>query len=184
MTVRGIDNVECRGEGIYYFHHRNQKPCRSVTMDTSCLSGTSVDLSKSRKFLSVSSLLDLTPNDKPKSCVSELVSPPSCGALDLSKTDQYRHMLNFINNKSPITRLCFQAIRCTFPNCTCECFSPGKLLLRSCDGCKHGWVAHGKPPTSIKNILYLEEIKIIFLCTFQLFYDVSIILLYPVIFFK
>uniref|UniRef100_K1QFQ9 Zinc finger protein basonuclin-2 n=1 Tax=Magallana gigas TaxID=29159 RepID=K1QFQ9_MAGGI len=87
---------------------------------------------------------DLSQNDKPKSVgsVSEISSAPSSGALDLSKTDQYRHMLNFINNKSPITRLCFQAIRCTFPNCTCECFSPGKLLLRSCDGCKHGWVAH------------------------------------------
>ncbi|XP_056021216.1 zinc finger protein basonuclin-2-like isoform X3 [Ostrea edulis] len=35
-----------------------------------------------------------------------------------------------------------EAIRCTFPNCTCECFSPGKVQLRSCDGCKHGWVAH------------------------------------------
>lgn len=147
MTVRAVDNVEFRGDGVYYFHHRNQKPCRTVTMDTSSLSATSLDLSKSRKFLSVSSLLDLSQNDKPKAVasVSEISSAPSSGALDLSKTDQYRHMLNFINNKSPITRLCFQAIRCTFPNCTCECFSPGKLLLRSCDGCKHGWVAHGKP---------------------------------------
>lgn len=35
-----------------------------------------------------------------------------------------------------------EAIRCTLPNCMCECFAPGKLHLRSCDTCKHGWVAH------------------------------------------
>lgn len=38
----------------------------------------------------------------------------------------------------------FQAIRCTLVNCTCECFQPGKINLRTCDQCKHGWVAHGK----------------------------------------
>ena len=38
----------------------------------------------------------------------------------------------------------FQAIRCTQPNCPCECFSPGKPCLRYCDTCKHGWVAHGE----------------------------------------
>uniref|UniRef100_A0A4W5K3B3 Uncharacterized protein n=1 Tax=Hucho hucho TaxID=62062 RepID=A0A4W5K3B3_9TELE len=37
-----------------------------------------------------------------------------------------------------------QAIRCTLVNCTCECFQPGKIHLRTCDQCKHGWVAHGK----------------------------------------
>ena len=38
--------------------------------------------------------------------------------------------------------MCFQAIRCTLPNCPCECFSPGKVHIRACDSCKHGWVAH------------------------------------------
>ncbi|EPY75225.1 hypothetical protein CB1_001745004 [Camelus ferus] len=37
-----------------------------------------------------------------------------------------------------------QAIRCTLVNCTCECFQPGKINLRTCDQCKHGWVAHGE----------------------------------------
>lgn len=40
--------------------------------------------------------------------------------------------------------LSFQAIRCTLVNCTCECFQPGKINLRTCDQCKHGWVAHGE----------------------------------------
>ncbi|KAK7820357.1 hypothetical protein U0070_007563 [Myodes glareolus] len=35
-----------------------------------------------------------------------------------------------------------RAIRCTLVNCTCECFQPGKINLRTCDQCKHGWVAH------------------------------------------
>ncbi|XP_071794012.1 uncharacterized protein [Asterias amurensis] len=34
------------------------------------------------------------------------------------------------------------AIRCTLPNCSCECFAPGKNQLRSCEQCRHGWVAH------------------------------------------
>ncbi|XP_035666101.1 uncharacterized protein LOC118409294 isoform X7 [Branchiostoma floridae] len=40
--------------------------------------------------------------------------------------------------KFPATK----AIRCTLPNCQCECFSPGKTQLRTCETCKHGWVAH------------------------------------------
>ncbi|TNN89435.1 Zinc finger protein basonuclin-2 [Liparis tanakae] len=42
------------------------------------------------------------------------------------------------------------AIRCTLVNCTCECFQPGKIHLRTCDQCKHGWVAHGKALVSRK----------------------------------
>ena len=37
-----------------------------------------------------------------------------------------------------------KAIRCTMPACPCECFLPGKLQLRQCQTCKHGWVPHGK----------------------------------------
>lgn len=38
----------------------------------------------------------------------------------------------------------FQAIRCTVPECSCECFVPGKRHLRYCETCKHGWVPHGE----------------------------------------
>jgi len=37
-----------------------------------------------------------------------------------------------------------QAIRCTVPGCVCDCFTPGKLHIRFCDACGHGWVPHGK----------------------------------------
>lgn len=38
-----------------------------------------------------------------------------------------------------------QAIRsCTTPNCSCDCFTPGKTQMRICDTCHHGWISHGK----------------------------------------
>ncbi|XP_060574055.1 zinc finger protein basonuclin-1-like isoform X2 [Ruditapes philippinarum] len=37
---------------------------------------------------------------------------------------------------------CKKAIRCTTPSCLCECFLPSKGCLRTCESCKHGWVAH------------------------------------------
>ncbi|OWK52331.1 Zinc finger protein basonuclin-2 [Lonchura striata] len=49
--------------------------------------------------------------------------------------------LDFSENHGMMERL--GAIRCTLVNCTCECFQPGKINLRTCDQCKHGWVAHG-----------------------------------------
>uniref|UniRef100_A0A8D0TCQ4 SWIM-type domain-containing protein n=1 Tax=Sus scrofa TaxID=9823 RepID=A0A8D0TCQ4_PIG len=42
------------------------------------------------------------------------------------------------------------AIRCTLVNCTCECFQPGKINLRTCDQCKHGWVAHETLKSSLR----------------------------------
>lgn len=38
----------------------------------------------------------------------------------------------------------FQAIKCTVPNCSCDCFIPGTKQIRYCETCKHGWVPHGK----------------------------------------
>ncbi|GFR76592.1 zinc finger protein basonuclin-2 [Elysia marginata] len=56
--------------------------------------------------------------------------------------------------RDALTRLCvstgkpplllLQAIRCTQPTCSCECFAPGKKSLRYCDTCSHGWVSHGE----------------------------------------
>ncbi|KAH9497081.1 tongue development [Dermatophagoides farinae] len=33
-------------------------------------------------------------------------------------------------------------LRCSTPNCLCECFTPGKPLMRHCAHCNHGWIAH------------------------------------------
>lgn len=35
-------------------------------------------------------------------------------------------------------------IRCSTPNCLCDCFVPGKPLMRVCGSCNHGFIAHGK----------------------------------------
>uniref|UniRef100_A0AAY5KS65 Uncharacterized protein n=1 Tax=Esox lucius TaxID=8010 RepID=A0AAY5KS65_ESOLU len=48
-----------------------------------------------------------------------------------------------------------KVIRCTEVNCTCQCFRPGKTRVRTCDQCRHGWVAHAldkllqPPPSSL-----------------------------------
>lgn len=68
--------------------------------------------------------------------------------LDLTKSERYRRVLQYISSTPP--RLFFQAIRCTTPSCVCECFLPSKPCLRTCETCKHGWVAHGKSVTCDK----------------------------------
>ncbi|XP_054912088.1 zinc finger protein basonuclin-2-like [Poeciliopsis prolifica] len=35
-----------------------------------------------------------------------------------------------------------QSVRCSAPSCSCASFKPGKVKLRSCDRCGHGWVEH------------------------------------------
>ncbi|KAI5696330.1 hypothetical protein M8J76_003394 [Diaphorina citri] len=44
-------------------------------------------------------------------------------------------------NNSLAPTIC-TSIRCTVPACTCECFTPGKMHLRYCETCNHGWVPH------------------------------------------
>ena len=78
--------------------------------------------------------------------------------LDLTKSEQYRRVLQFITSSQPPPRLYFQAIRCTLPGCPCECFSPGKTVLRACETCKHGWVAHGEYITITGLILQYSAI--------------------------
>ncbi|MEQ2277795.1 hypothetical protein XENORESO_007832 [Xenotaenia resolanae] len=35
-----------------------------------------------------------------------------------------------------------ESIRCSLSSCSCAGFKPGKVQLRSCDRCGHGWVEH------------------------------------------
>lgn len=55
--------------------------------------------------------------------------------------------------------LVLQAIRCTVPGCGCECFVPGKLQLRQCESCRHGWVAHGEYLNNPRTPLKSENIR-------------------------
>lgn len=38
----------------------------------------------------------------------------------------------------------FQAARCIILACKCAAFKPTALNVRLCEGCEHGWVAHGE----------------------------------------
>ncbi|KAK6180341.1 hypothetical protein SNE40_012513 [Patella caerulea] len=48
-----------------------------------------------------------------------------------------------------------EAIRCTHPNCTCECFSPEKQCIRTCESCKHGWVTHALDKLGFNHVFNL-----------------------------
>lgn len=87
----------------------------------------------------------------------------SSSLLDLTKMDQYKRVMSFVNLSNALTpRLCFQAIRCTVPSCACECFTPGKDNLRSCDSCKHGWVSHGKSILLFFTLVHIFYIASVF----------------------
>ncbi|XP_076261257.1 zinc finger protein basonuclin-2-like isoform X2 [Rhynchophorus ferrugineus] len=52
-------------------------------------------------------------------------------------------------------RLC-TVIRCTVPNCKCENFVPGKIRLRYCDSCNHGWVVHALDKLGLRHLFSIS----------------------------
>ncbi|XP_035273870.1 zinc finger protein basonuclin-2-like [Anguilla anguilla] len=68
-----------------------------------------------------------------------------------------------------------EAIRCTLPNCTCECFQPGKISLRTCDYCKHGWVAHALDKLSTQHLYHPAQVEIV---QSSVVFDISSLMLY------
>ncbi|XP_039400107.1 zinc finger protein basonuclin-2 isoform X3 [Mauremys reevesii] len=68
-----------------------------------------------------------------------------------------------------------QAIRCTLVNCTCECFQPGKINLRTCDHCKHGWVAHALDKLSTQHLYHPTQVEIV---QSNVVFDISSLMLY------
>ncbi|XP_061889643.1 zinc finger protein basonuclin-2 isoform X1 [Entelurus aequoreus] len=72
-------------------------------------------------------------------------------------------------------RMSQQAIRCTLVNCTCECFQPGKIHLRTCDHCKHGWVAHALDKLSTQHLYHPTQVEIV---QSNVVFDISSLMLY------
>ncbi|XP_072373601.1 zinc finger protein basonuclin-2 isoform X3 [Scyliorhinus torazame] len=68
-----------------------------------------------------------------------------------------------------------RAIRCTLVNCTCECFQPGKISLRTCDQCKHGWVAHALDKLSTQHLYHPTQVEIV---QSNVVFDISSLMLY------
>ncbi|XP_019765432.1 zinc finger protein basonuclin-2 isoform X2 [Dendroctonus ponderosae] len=52
-------------------------------------------------------------------------------------------------------KICKQ-IRCTIPNCNCENFIPGKLRLRYCETCNHGWVPHALDKLGLRHLFNIS----------------------------
>ncbi|XP_035666096.1 zinc finger protein basonuclin-2-like isoform X2 [Branchiostoma floridae] len=73
--------------------------------------------------------------------------------------------------KFPATK----AIRCTLPNCQCECFSPGKTQLRTCETCKHGWVAHALDKLSTRHLYTSTQPEIV---QSNVVFDIASLVLY------
>ncbi|OCT97774.1 zinc finger protein basonuclin-2 isoform X2 [Xenopus laevis] len=67
------------------------------------------------------------------------------------------------------------AIRCTLVNCTCECFQPGKINVRTCDQCKHGWVAHALDKLSTQHLYHPTQVEIV---QSNVVFDISSLMLY------
>lgn len=53
------------------------------------------------------------------------------------------------------------AIRCTTPNCSCDCFTPGKSQLRTCDTCKHGWVSHALDKLGFRHLYNCHQVELV-----------------------
>ncbi|KAG9344102.1 hypothetical protein JZ751_012582 [Albula glossodonta] len=69
----------------------------------------------------------------------------------------------------------WQAIRCTLLNCSCKCFQPGKINLRTCDHCKHGWVVHALDKLSTQHLYHPAQVEIV---QSSVVFDISSLMLY------
>uniref|UniRef100_A0A8C4Q6Q9 Basonuclin zinc finger protein 1 n=1 Tax=Eptatretus burgeri TaxID=7764 RepID=A0A8C4Q6Q9_EPTBU len=68
-----------------------------------------------------------------------------------------------------------QAIRCTLVSCSCECFQPGKIHIRTCDQCKHGWVAHALDKLSTQHLYHPTQVEIV---QSNVVFDIGSLMLY------
>ncbi|XP_030630794.1 zinc finger protein basonuclin-2 [Chanos chanos] len=99
----------------------------------------------------------------------------------------WRHTLHRVNqqdivsrsslkcNVPSMTRDLEEVISCTQVNCSCECFQPGKVNLRSCQQCKHGWVAHAVGKLSGQESLCSGQVEIV---QANVVFDISSLMLY------
>ncbi|XP_067827703.1 zinc finger protein basonuclin-1 isoform X2 [Heptranchias perlo] len=67
------------------------------------------------------------------------------------------------------------AIRCTLVNCNCECFQAGKINVRQCDQCKHGWVVHALDKLRVNHLYQQSQVEIV---QSNVVFDISSLMLY------
>ncbi|XP_032906400.1 zinc finger protein basonuclin-1-like isoform X2 [Amblyraja radiata] len=68
-----------------------------------------------------------------------------------------------------------EAIRCTLVNCNCECFQAGKINVRQCDHCKHGWVVHALDKLRVNHLYQQSQVEIV---QSNVVFDISSLMLY------
>ncbi|XP_048418850.1 zinc finger protein basonuclin-2 isoform X2 [Stegostoma tigrinum] len=67
------------------------------------------------------------------------------------------------------------SIRCTLVNCNCECFQAGKINIRQCDHCKHGWVVHALDKLQVNHLYQQSQVEIV---QSNVVFDISSLMLY------
>ncbi|XP_072420884.1 zinc finger protein basonuclin-2 [Chiloscyllium punctatum] len=68
-----------------------------------------------------------------------------------------------------------ESIRCTLVNCNCECFQAGKINIRQCDHCKHGWVVHALDKLRVNHLYQQSQVEIV---QSNVVFDISSLMLY------
>ncbi|XP_033904389.3 zinc finger protein basonuclin-1-like isoform X1 [Acipenser ruthenus] len=68
-----------------------------------------------------------------------------------------------------------EAICCTLLNCNCECFKPGKIKIRQCEHCRHGWVAHALSKLKVHHLYQGSQVEIV---QSNVVFDISSLMLY------
>ncbi|XP_073977987.1 zinc finger protein basonuclin-2-like isoform X3 [Rhodnius prolixus] len=67
------------------------------------------------------------------------------------------------------------SIRCTVPGCSCECFTPGKLHIRYCETCSHGWVPHALDKLGFRQLIGQSAVEPVQL---NVAFDIASLVLY------
>ncbi|XP_034439727.1 zinc finger protein basonuclin-2 isoform X3 [Hippoglossus hippoglossus] len=137
---------------------------------TSIPSGSHSSSSSSRSGLGGISIVSSSAEGAGESSMQFSTRPPSAEQPGFMGTWQQQS-----TDSNLLYRMSQQAIRCTLVNCTCECFQPGKIHLRTCDQCKHGWVAHALDKLSTQHLYHPTQVEIV---QSNVVFDISSLMLY------
>ncbi|XP_028300828.1 zinc finger protein basonuclin-2 isoform X4 [Gouania willdenowi] len=150
-------------------------PTTTTTTDTagvctSIASSSHSSSSSSRSGLGGISIISSSIGGAGESSMQFSTRPPSAEQPGFMGTWQQQS-----TDSNLLYRMSQQAIRCTLVNCTCECFQPGKIHLRTCDQCKHGWVAHALDKLSTQHLYHPTQVEIV---QSNVVFDISSLMLY------
>uniref|UniRef100_A0A7N6AK20 C2H2-type domain-containing protein n=1 Tax=Anabas testudineus TaxID=64144 RepID=A0A7N6AK20_ANATE len=142
----------------------------SIPSSSHSSSGSSSGGSSSRSGLGGISIVSSSAEGAGESSMQFSTRPPSAEQPGFMGTWQQQS-----TDSNLLYRMSQQAIRCTLVNCTCECFQPGKIHLRTCDQCKHGWVAHALDKLSTQHLYHPTQVEIV---QSNVVFDISSLMLY------